>query len=434
MDYKPNTFCNTFFKGFQPFSYLFLTIPAVGLLLCIFILLGFSDPSTPDCSKQLPAPAKAWVGTWGTAPQLVEPRNMPPAPGLSNNTLRQVVCISIGGESLQVRFSNKFSKSPVTMDAVQIAVSKGGSAIDKSTIKELKFNGMPEITMDPGTAVTSDPVSFDLEPRMEVAITISFGETSPDVTGHPGSRTTSYLLAGNHTSPDTDFTDAVKTDHWYIINGIDTEAPKSAAAVAILGNSITDGRGSGTNKQDRWPDILAMRLLKNPHTQQIGVLNMGIGGNCVLRGGLGPTALDRFDRDILKQYGVRWLIILEGVNDLGGTRGKSAADQVAKDLITAYDKMINEAHVQGIKVYGATITPIKKSFYYADYRETARDSINKWIRTSGRFDAIIDFDKAIRDPNDTLSILPEAQSGDYLHPNELGYQMMGKAIDLSLFE
>ncbi len=210
-------------------------------------------------------------------------------------------------------------------------------------------------------------------------------------------------------------------------------APKSAAAVAILGNSITDGRGSGTNKQNRWPDELAKRLLANKKTKNIGVLNMGIGGNCVLRGGLGPTALSRFERDILKQHGVKWLIIMEGVNDLGGTRNKEMADRVADGLIEAYGKMIDDAHAQGIKVYGATITQINKSFYYADYREVARKKVNEWIRTSGRFDAVIDFDKTMADPKEPDALLPAAQIGDFLHPNELGYQMMGKSINLKLF-
>ena len=154
----------------------------------------------------------------------------------------------------------------------------------------------------------------------------------------------------------------------------------------------------------------------------------------MLRGGLGPTALNRFERDILKQQGVRWLIIMEGVNDLGGTRGKEAADEVVKGLIAAYEKMIDQAHDQGIKVYGATITPIMKSFYYTDYREAARDSVNEWIHNSGRFDAVIDFDKAIRNPENILTIIPEAQSGDYLHPSEAGYKIMGESIDLSLFK
>jgi lysophospholipase L1-like esterase len=287
--------------------------------------------------------------------------------------------------------------------------------------------------MQPGGDIVSDPVSFDLKPRMEVAITIYFGETSPTVTGHPGSRTTSYLLAGDQTSPNADFTKAVTTDHWYVVDGIDVETT-NAAAVAVIGDSITDGRGSGTNKQDRWPDILAIALSKNRNTKPIGVLNLGIGGNCVLRGGLGPTALNRFDHDILKQNGVRWLIIFEGVNDLGSTRDSIAADQVAHNLIAAYDRMITEAHAKGIKVFGGTITPINKSFYYKDYRETARNAINQWIRTSGHFDGVIDFDKAIRDPNNTSTMLPDAQSGDYLHPNELGYEKLGQAVDTRLFK
>jgi lysophospholipase L1-like esterase len=268
---------------------------------------------------------------------------------------------------------------------------------------------------------------------MDLAITICFGQTSPDVTGHPGSRTTSYILAGNHTSP-IDFAGSVRTDHWYIINGIDVKAPKTAAAVAILGNSITDGRGSGTNKQNRWPDILSERLLKNENTRQVAVLNLGIGGNCVLRKCLGPSAIDRFERDVLKQQSVHWLIIMEGINDIGQTPDSAAASQVAKALVAAYGKMIDAAHAEGIKVYGATILPFGKSFYYTDYRETARTNVNNWIRNSGRFDAVIDFDKALQNPEDTLSILPAAQSGDFLHPNEAGYKMMGEAIDLKLFE
>lgn len=395
-----------------------------------FVFPAFSHPLS---SEGPPARKKIWVGTWGTAPQLVEPKNMPPAPGLTNSTLRQVVCVSIGGKKLRLRFSNEFSKSPVTMKIVQIAVSKGGGTIDASTVKALKFNGTSQVTMAPGAEVVSDPISFNLLPRMEIAITILFGETSATVTGHPGSRTTSYLLAGDHTLPDADFTDAAKTDHWYLLDEIEVES-QSAAAVAVFGDSITDGRGSGTNMQDRWPDVLAIALLKKSNDRAVGVLNMGIGGNAVLRGGLGPTGLDRFDHDVLKQHGVKWLIIFEGVNDLGGTRDSIAAFDVAKRLIAAYDRMINEAHSNGIKVYGATITPIKKSFYYRTYRDAARNMINDWIRNSGHFDAVIDFDKVLRDPEDTAALLTGAQSGDYLHPNELGYKMLGESVDLRLFQ
>jgi lysophospholipase L1-like esterase len=428
MSYKTSSFYNTLSKGFHSS---FLTIPTLRVLLCILLLLGCANYDSMGMAPPENL-TKVWVGTWSTAPQLVEPQNMPPAPGLSNNTLRQVVRVSVGGDSLRVRFSNEFSTSTVTMVAVQIAVSSGGSAVDGSTIKELKFNGKQEVTMNPGTAITSDPCSFGLKPRMDLAITICFGQTSSDVTGHPGSRTSSYLIAGNQTSA-IDFKGSVPTDHWYVINGIDVKAPGSSA-VAILGNSITDGRGSGTNKQNRWPDILSERLLNNAGTRQVAVLNLGIGGNCVLRNCLGASALDRFERDILKQTRVRWLIILEGVNDIGQTRSGDAASQVAKDLIAAYEKMIAAAHAKGILVYGATILPFGKSFYYTDYRETARNTVNAWIRSSGRFDAVIDFDKALRNPQDPLTILPDAQSGDFLHPNETGYKLMGEAIDLNLFQ
>ena len=333
-----------------------------------------------------------------------------------------------------MKFTNEFSKEPITLKSVQIAVSKGESAIDPETSKTLQFKDQDSVTIPAGQALYSDAFAFDLKPRMQLAVTIAYGDTPEDITGHPGSRTTSFLLKGAHTSPTDAFAKAVTTDHWYTINTIEVKADKPAAAIAILGNSITDGRGSGTNKQDRWPDILAKRLMANDSTAQIGVLNMGIGGNAILQGGLGPTGLDRFDRDILNQNGVRWLIIMEGVNDLGSTPDSTAAFKVADGLIDAYKTMVDKAHAANIKVYGATITPIEKSFYYKEYREKARQMINKWIRTSGKFDAVIDFDKAISNPDAPTTILPEAQSGDYLHPNEKGYEMMGNAIDLSLFQ
>jgi lysophospholipase L1-like esterase len=420
---KSDISSNPTLKRFRSFHYSFLSIGVLYILMSSCCLFRYSKTNTTT----------QWIGTWSTAPQLVEPGNKPPEPGLSYNTLRQVVRVSLGGDSLRVRFSNEFSTSPVTLHTVQIAVSKGGSVIDTATAKELKFNGNPEITMNPGVVIISDPIAFHLEPRMDIDITIFFGETSPDVTGHPGSRTTSYLLAGNHISV-SDFSACVHTDHWYVINGIDVKAPESAGAAAILGNSITDGRGSGTNKQNRWPDILSERLLKNPGTRQVAVLNMGIGGNCVLRKCLGPSAVDRFDRDILKQPGVRWVIILEGINDIGQTRDSIAAFQVAEDLITAYNRMVDLAHARGIKVYGATILPFGKSFYYKDYRETARFTINNWIRSSGRFDAVIDFDRVLQNPEEPLIMLPAVHSGDFLHPNETGYKMMGEAVDLKLFE
>lgn len=372
-----------------------------------------------------------WVGTWSTAPQLVEPGNMPPAPGLTNNTIRQVVRVSLGGDSLRLKLSNEHSQSPVTINAVQVAVSRGGSLIDPSTVKPLMFKGSPTVTMNSGAAVTSDPVSFALAPRMDVAITIFFGQTSPTVTGHPGSRTTSYILAGDQLSS-VDFAGSVQTDHWYVINGIDIKAPQHTAAIAIIGNSITDGRGSETNKQNRWPDILSERLLKNTDTQHISVLNMGIGGNCVLKNCLGPSAISRFERDILNQKGVRWAIVFEGVNDLGGA-SETTAPQVASDLIEAYKQMISLAHARNIKIIGGTIMPFKNHSYYTPARDRARHTVNEWIRNSGSFDGVIDFDKAMQDPLDNASMLPSVQS-DYLHPNAAGHRLMGESVDLDLFK
>lgn len=405
-----------------------LTVFATLFIATSISAASCSRPSGSDTSK----PSEHWVGTWVTAEQLVEPHNMPPSPGLSYNTLRQIVCVSIGGNRLRMRFSNEFGTSPVTLEAVHVAVSVDSSVIEPSTDKVLAFDGKPGITIAPGAAVTSDPFEFALKPRELLAITIHFGETCPNVTGHPGSRTTSYLLSGDKISS-ADFAGATTTDHWYIISAIDVVAPDSAASVVVLGNSITDGRGSGTNKQDRWPDELAKRLLKNPDTRDVAVLNMGIGGNCVLRDCLGPAALIRFEHDVLEQHGVRWLIILEGINDIGGARGERWATLVAYNLIAAYKQMIDRAHAKGVRVYGATLTPFGGSFYDTPARQEAWKQVNEWIRTSGRFDAVIDLDAAVRDPANPSRMLPEADSGDHLHPSERGHRMMAEAVDLTLF-
>ena len=417
------------YKRFQSFRHSFVALIAFTGLLFTLICFTFSNPELTG----IPNSDEEWVGIWSTAPQLVEPHNMPPEPGLSNNSLRQVVRVSLGGDSLRVRFSNEFGSSPVTMDAVHIAVSAGSGAIDPNTDQALRFDGESMVTIEPGAVIMSDPFRFVLEPRSDVAITIHFGDTSPDVTGHPGSRTTSYLLTGNKVSA-VDFSDAVQTDHWYIINGIDVVASESAAAVVVLGNSITDGRGSGTNKQNRWTDELARRLQESHDTRNVAVLNMGIGGNCVLRNCLGPAALSRFERDVIGQARVHWLIIFEGINDIGQAQGTEGSALVAASLITAYEQMIDSAHARGIRVYGATLLPFGDSFYDSPDHESARNKVNEWIRSSGRFDAVIDLDAALRDPENPLHLLPAADTGDHLHPNETGHRMMAEAVDLMLFK
>ena len=374
-----------------------------------------------------------WVGTWGAAQQLVEPHNNPPEPGLSYNTLRQIVRVSIGGDALRLHLSNEFSKSSIKLNMVTIAPHIENSTIDFYIQEKLKFNNQHNVEIPPFESITSDPIKFNLTPNSRLAITIYFDETPDDLTGHPGSRTTSFLLEGDNHLSQT-FKNSVETDHWYVIKGIDVPLVNQSASLVVLGNSITDGRGSGTNKQNRWTDILSEELLKNPATEKIGVLNMGIGGNCVLKGGLGPTALNRFESDVLSQSNVRWLIILEGINDIGGINNAEDAPLVASDLINAYKKMIDLAHMKNIKVYGATILPFAKSFYDNEYRQNARGIVNEWIRTSNSFDAVIDFDKMMQNPVDPKTILPDLHDNDFLHPNEKGYEKMGRSIDLNLFK
>jgi len=382
-----------------------------------------------SCTSRVAAVEDCWIGTWVSAQQLTEPRNLPPGPGLSNNTLRQVVHVTMGGSQLRVQFSNTYSTGPVTINAAHLAVSTGAGAIDPATDRALTFKGASSITIPAGQAVYSDTLDFDVKPLSNMAISIYFGRTSADVTGHPGSRTTSYIQSGNAVTA-TDMASAVKTDHWYILSGIDLWLDDSYATVVTLGDSITDGRGSTTNGNNRWPDNLARRLQDDPNTAKIGLLNQGIGGNAVVSGGLGPTALKRFENDVLEQNGVRWVIILEGVNDIGGSRGP----KVATDLIAAYEQFIDKAHAHDILVYSVPILPFGGSFYDSEDHEAARQIVNKWIRTSGKFDAVIDLDAAVRDPANPTKLLPKYDTGDHLHLNVAGYQKMAEAIDLDLFK
>ena len=372
-----------------------------------------------------------WVGTWGTAPQLVENHNNPPSPGLGNNSLRQIVQVSIGGDKVRLKLTNEFSQNVTEIKAVELACAKtagSSSEIDESTTVSLTFDGKSSVSIPAGGKVVSDPVKLHLDSRQNVAITIHYGEaSSTSVSGHPGSRTTSYLKAGNT----TDFSEAVKTDHWYNILALEVEAPKKAGAVAILGNSITDGRGSTTNQQNRWADVLSRRLLANKATRQVGVLNMGIGGNCVLRGGLGPAGVNRYQRDLLGQEGVKWIILFEAVNDLGYSRN---GVQTAERIIDVYKQIIREAHQKGIYVFGGTITPFKGNNYYSADHENGRNTLNEWIRTTKMLDGVIDFDQAVRDPQDTAAMQQQFLfENDWLHLNAKGYETMGNCIDLNLF-
>ena len=375
---------------------------------------------------------KHWVATWATAEQVVEPHNCPPAPGLGNNSIRQIVQTSISGKEVRVKFSNEFSQGPVTINAAEIArAATAGSSSDiiAGTEVSLTFGGKKSVTIEPGKLVTSDPVKFPMGTRENVAITMHLGEaSSTSVTGHPGSRTDSYLIEGQG----SDFSNAVKTAHWYIINAIEIKAEKKARAIVVLGNSITDGRGSTTNEQNRWTDNLSRRLLANKKTKRVSVLNMGLGGNCILNGGLGPTGKSRYPRDLFQQEGVKYIILFEGVNDLGGYGDATAK---AKQIIDVYKQIIEEAHERGILVYGAPVMQFKGNNYYSENHEAGRQQLNQWIRSGGYFDGVIDFDAAMGNPDDPAQLNPKYLfENDYLHPNAEGYVQMGNCIDLKLFE
>ena len=372
-----------------------------------------------------------YVATWTTAIQKVEPHNLAPAPYLSGNSLRQIVEVSFGGKEVALKLSNEFNTEETEILGVELAEadSQGASSEIKGSSTPLFFNGKRGVTMKPGEVIVSDLVAFKMKPRMNVAITIHFGKASQtDVTGHPGSRTSSYIAKGDT----KDFKDAVETAHWYYINSLLVAVPKGKfGAIAAIGNSITDGRGTTTNGQNRWTDVLSERLLQNKKTKNLSVLNLGLGGNCVLRGGLGPTANSRYNRDVLMQEGVKYAIVFEGVNDLGGSRDGEAT---AKQLIESFQAMIKKAHEKGIKIYGGTIMPFKGNNYYNESREKGRQMVNEWIRTSGEYDGVIDFDAATRDPEQPDRLNPAFLfENDWLHPNSIGYQKMGESIDLNLF-
>jgi len=381
-------------------------------------------------------------------PQLTEPHNMPPAPFTQDNlvladaTLRQTIHVSIGGDQIRLRISNAFGGAPLPITAVTVALPEGGragvSAIQPGTVRRVTFSGRQSVVIPVGAQMVSDPLNFRVAPGSNLTITmyLAEGQASNNITSHPGSRTTSYLLAGNHVNA-VDLPGATPTDHWYFISGLEVWARHTTSAIAILGDSLTDGRGSTTNMNNRWPDRLAERLRANRGTADIAVLNQAAGGNRVLNDGLGPNVLARMDRDILALSGPQWLIVFEGINDIGTAEAtEEAQQQVVEDLIAAYEQIIVRAHAQGLRVYGATLLPFGGNDMYDDpegHREAARQAVNRWIRTSGRFDAVIDFDRAVRDPSDPSRLRPEADEGDHLHLNPTGYQMLADAVPLHLF-
>jgi lysophospholipase L1-like esterase len=393
-------------------------------------------------------PAPRWVHTWTAMPQLTEQGNLPPAaytqPGLvlADSTLRQTIHTSIGGSGLRLRFSNAFGGAdlPITRAALALPVDgrAGVGAIRAGTSRPVTFGGRESVVVRVGAQVVSDPIDIAVAAQTNLAVTayLAAGQASDNITSHPGSRTTSYLLRGDHRD-DLDLPGAATADHWYFLSGAEVRAPGDAAALVLLGDSLTDGRGSTTNQNDRWPDQLLAVLQHNRRTAGVAVLNQAAGGNRVLRDGLGPNGLARLDRDVLTPSGVAWLLVFEGVNDIG-TAGATAVDQqtVTDDLIAAFDQIIVRAHAQDIRVYGATLTPFGGNTGYDDaagLREASRTAVNDWIRRSGRFDAVVDFDVAARDPVTPRQLAPAYDVGDHLHLNPTGYGALAKAVPPHLF-
>ena len=380
----------------------------------------------------LPSSAQTnWVATWGTAP--VAQANAHHAFTMPT-TLRQIVHVSLGGSTLRVVLTNELGTSSLVIDEAAAALPAAAGAIQPGSSVPLTFNGHPAITIPPGAIAVSDPVSLPLAPLSDLAISISVaGQEIPTLTQHDLSLETNYVASGDQVSATT-LANAATSPVWDFLKGVEVEAPQGGTVVAF-GDSITDGWHSTSGSHNTWPDLLAARLHANPSTRNLGVINEGIGGNRVLHDGWGPNALSRFDNEVLAPSGVKYVIILESINDIG-----HAADPVkpydivsANDLITGISQLAARAHAHGIKVFGATLTPYIGAGYSSPAGDAIRNAVNQWIRTTPQLDGLVDFDQAARDPSNPSVFAPAVDSGDHLHPGDAGFHIMADAIDLSLF-
>ncbi|SFJ23410.1 SGNH/GDSL hydrolase family protein [Caulobacter sp. UNC279MFTsu5.1] len=411
----------------------------VGLAIALSISAG--PVTMASAAPTRAAKTERWVASWASAQMIPAAKDALPAAEVVDGALRQTLRLSTGGGKIRVRLSNAFGTEPLKLSGVHVALAAapGSARIDLASDRALAFSGRPEVTIPAGAEYLSDPIDFPAAPLANLAVTIRFDGPPPaQQTSHPGSRTTSWFGAGDQLAA-AELTGGKSLDHWFVIAGVDVLRPAGASLVTF-GDSITDGYGVTTNGNNRWPDILAARLQADPRTRGVGVLNAGIGGNRLVLDGLGPNAMARFDRDVLNQAGVRYVILLEGVNDLGTlTREQPASPEAHAALVNrmtaSYDQMIRRARERGIKVYGATIMPFGGSGYYHPdaANEQDRQAVNAWIRTPGRFDAVIDFDRLMRDPANPGKLAPAYDSGDGLHPSLAGYKAMADAVPLELF-
>jgi lysophospholipase L1-like esterase len=398
----------------------------------LFVLLAFAATSASASSP-------AWVGSWAAspAPPVVGVTEGalagPPNPSFDNQTLVQIVRLSAGGRRLRIRFSNEYGVAPLQIGAARVAlVGPDGGEVAGSE-RSVSFSGAAGATLPPRAPLLSDPIDLTAPPLAQVKISLYLpGKTGP---------CTCHILGGQvaDISPPGDYTRRpfAPADHIAIrafITEVDVDNPRARPVIVAFGDSITDGYRSTAGANRRWPDRLAERLIHARGAGGAAVVNAGIGGNRILADGfipsMGENALARFDRDVLSVPGATHLIILEGVNDLGGGE---AAPPSAQALIGGYEQMIARAHAHGLKAIGATILPYEGAFYYRPQGEAVRTVLNQWIRGSGAFDGVIDFDAVMRDPGHPTRLRPELQSGDWLHPNDAGYRAMGDAVPLNLF-
>lgn len=385
---------------------------------------------------QARATLQHWVGTWAAAPQ-APPDNAANADsgdaGFSNQTVRMIVRVSIGGEELRVRFSNAFGNTAVTLGDAHVAISGKGAAIVAGTDRALTFSGRDSFTIPPNAIVLSDPVKLHVPALTSLTVSVFAPDATGPATWHPLGRATTYIAGPGDLCVSADMPDAKTATSWYWLSGVDVLASQRTAAIVTLGDSITDGAAATLDANKRWPDVLAEQLAErnDANSEPLAVLNEGISGNRLLHDVDGQNALARFERDVLAQDGVRYLIVLEGINDIGWPHmqgGKYAGDAVSADeMIAALRQLAERAHTHGIRVYGGTLTPFGGAFYETPDGEAEREAVNKWIRTSGAFDGVIDFEKVTRDPSQTGKFLSPYDSGDHLHPGDAGYNAMGRA-------
>jgi len=398
------------------------------------------------------------VATWAASPQetrvLIPPgppaptspvpqgtANQPPAPpppimSFQNQTVRMIVRTSIGGRRMRVELSNAFATKPLMVGAAHVALREKDSAIVTGTDRSLAFSGKPSFTIPPGAQVLSDAVDLTVPPLSDLAISLYLpGETGSPTMHNTGLHTT-YISSGDMASAAAIANPAMTRAAWYFISAVHVAAPADAGLIVAFGDSITDGATSTVDSDKSWPSQFARRVLANPATANLAVVNEGISGNRVLRDLAGANALARLDRDVFSQPGVKWMTLMEGINDIGRAtgRGAQASDAVTADeVIAGLRQIVERAHLHGIKVLGATLTPYEGAAYYSETGEPMRQAVNRWIRTGGAFDAVVDFDSVVRDPANALQIKPDFNIRDHLHPNDAGYQAMADAIDLAIF-